>query len=275
MVNDDYSILLYKNVLMDPTMPRDKVRIVDAFHNRNHNTQYNKSKLNPKHMFKNLVVLKDCDFSNQDLTGNECSPALVMGTYNIENTLIPDLVNAPRFAFQGAKIKGTPLAQKLGKEFLSGAEYNKLWAEQNGAPELPRLTNELTFAICLNKNEVHIYKDAVAEKDDQACSLLDRTGIIILGDCDLRNLKNLLTLRNGVSYIGGNLDISGTQVQTLSKAINPQFLKGDLIFADTPLAKFLGCDRLSPKEYEAAWKKENKPSLCELYNQRKKDYQHA
>ncbi len=275
MVNDDYTILLDKTVLLYPTMPRDKVRVVEALHNRNHNTQHEEEKPYTKHMFKNLVVLKDCDFSNQDFTGNEYSPALVMGTYNIENTHISDLVDAPRFAFQGAKIKGTPLAQKLGKDFLSGAEYNKLWAEQNSATELPHLTNELTFPIYIDKNEVHIYKDAVAVPNDDACTLLDRTGIVILGDCDLRNLKNLLTLRNGVSYIGGNLDISGTQVQTLNKAINPQFLKGDLIFADTPLAKSLGCDRLSPKEYKTVWEKENRSSLCELYERHKKEHQRS
>ena len=271
-MNHDYDILLYDNVFMDPAMPHDKVYVAEAFYNRNHNTYYHKAL---KNMFKNLIVLKDCDCSNQDLEGNDYSPALVMGTYNIENTRISDLVNAPCFAFLGAKIKGTPLAQKLGKDFLSGAEYNKLRAEQNGQQKLQQLTNELTFPIYMDKNQVHIYKNAVAEKDDDAYMLLDRTGIVVLGDCDLRNLKNLLTLRNGVSYIGGNLDISGTQVQTIWKSVHPRYLKGDLIFTDTPLAKYLGRDRLNPEEYALEWKKHNQPSLIELYEKRNKKNQRA
>lgn len=263
MVVDDCIILTHDNVLMDPTYPLEKPEVVDAVYNRNNNLYSQRAKDRIQKVFKKLIVLEECDFSNHEsTTDNDLSPAVVLGSYNIQNTQIANLINAPRLALKGAFIKGTPLAKKLGKDYLSPEEYNKIWTRENKGSPFPRLTDELTNYVYIDPSEVHIYQDGVAPEMPERSSrrgiiMQDRTGFVVLGSCDLRGIKALSSLENGVSYVGGDIDISGTQVINLQKAIEPRCFRGRLIFKDTPLADFLECDMLSHDEYTQVWKRHN------------------
>ena len=265
MIKTDFMIRLKDNCLLDPAMPRQTVRVVEAVYNRNNNEffkkhDYSSQKEGNKHTFCDLIVLKDCDFSNQPLTDNNCSPAIVMGVYNIKNTKIDSLFNAPRFAMGGAVIEGTPLAEKLGKNVLSGAEYHKLWVQQNeNAPEIKPLTHELFLHGIYDTKTVHFFSEVKAMNNSSVQHLDNQPSFVILGDCDFRGYKKLASLAKGPALVCGNIDISGTSVCSLKNAIDPACFKGELIFKETPLADLLGCDKLTHSEYTKTWERHNDP----------------
>ncbi len=218
-----------------------------------------------KYMFHQCVVLGDCDFSNSTkISDNLISPAIVFGVYNIENTNISNLKDAPRFAMKGANIKGTPLAKALGTDYLSGPAYHKLWLVDNNNAMIPELKDELTHpAPSINKinyheMDVNIYSQAQVQDYDNIRLEAGRgENIVILGNCDLRACKNLISLEHTPLYIAGDLDISGTKVSSLLHSTAPRALKGNLICKDTPLAQRTGMDVITPEIYQKIWAGDN------------------
>ncbi len=264
MIKTDFMIRLKNNCFLDPSSLRKTVRVVESVYNRNNNNFFKNNtyldKQGTKYGFCNLIVLNECDFSNQPLTNNNCSPAFVMGTYNIKNTQIENLTNAPRFAMGGALIEGTPLSEKLGKNVLSGAEYNKLWLQQNeNAPEIKPLTYELFPHGIYDSNTVIFFSEVLPFNNESVRQLDNQPSFVILGNCDFSGFKKLASLEKGPAIVCGNIDISGTSVCSLKNAIEPSCFKGDLIFKNTPLADFLECDKLTHGEYTKTWERHNDP----------------
>lgn len=218
-----------------------------------------------KYMFHQCIVLGDCDFSNSTkIDDNLTSPAIVFGVYNIENTNISNLKNAPRFAMKGANIKGTPLAKALGTDYLTGPAYHKLWLVDNNHEMIPELKDELTHpAPSINKinyrgEQVNIYSKAQVNDHENVRLAAGRgRNIVVLGDCDLRACKDLISLSDTPIYVGGNLDISGTRVSSLLYGPAPRALKGNLICKDTPLAQRTGLDVITPEIYQKIWAGDN------------------
>lgn len=254
-----YDILIESNHFMFPESSTHPI-VVDSVYNRN-NTVYQNMGHKTKHLFNMCVVLNDCDFSNQPLLHNNLtSPAIVFGTYNIENTKISDLKDAPRFAFKGANIKGTPLSEELGKDFLSAQEYNKLWQRYNDnvSGELTDLTvlpEKMEFSDesqHYDAKTVYIFNNVILPETVNNI-LPNYQNIVALGNFDCSNCPNLRSLHNGVMYIGGDLNISGTRISNLYEAIPPRCLKGNLICTGSRLAEKIGKDIITPDEYQKIW----------------------
>lgn len=269
-----YDILIKHNFSMFPEACTHPI-VVDSVYNRN-NTYYIDKKEKRKHLFNMCIVLNDCDFSNQPrLTNNLTSPAIVFGKYIIEGTNISDLKDAPRFAFKGANIKGTPLAQQLGTDFLTPQEYNKLWQQHNRQtaelPDLKTLPIKMPFPDKDQRYDaktVYIFNNVTLPESTDTL-LPNCQNIVALGNCDYSNYPRLSSLHNGVTYIGGDLNISNTHIYSLYEAIPPHCLKGNLICKGTRLAEKLGKDVLTPKEYKQAWEEMNRPIKQHyLYNSR-------
>ncbi|MBR4932800.1 MAG: hypothetical protein IKZ02_07230 [Alphaproteobacteria bacterium] len=276
-----YDILIENNFSMFPELCSHPM-VVDSVYNR-HNDYYIDKKEKKKHLFNMCIVLNDCDFSNQPiLKNNLTSPAIVFGTYIIEGTNISDLKDAPRFAFKGANIKGTPLAQQLGTDFLTPQEYNKLWQQHNGSIEelsdLVTLPEKMPFTDKSNRYDaktVYIFNNVTLPESTNNL-LPNCQNIVALGNCDYSNCPKLSSLHNGVAYIGGDLNISNTRIFSLYEAIPPRCLKGNLICTGTKLAQKLGKDVLTPDEYKKAWEEMNQPikhrclnTLSPIYNKQR------
>lgn len=264
-MNLDFGVVIEGNMIHMQPEQITEARIVERICNRNNARTTTPFVLPKKHLFHQCVVLEDCDFSNStQLQDNWISPAIVFGVYNIENTNISDLKNAPRFAMKGANIKGTPLAKALGTDYLSGPAYHKLWLVDNNHKMLSELKDELTHpAPNINKinytfNDVNIYSQAIAT-DYENVRLEKGRGknVVILGNCDLSACKNLVSLQDSPIYIGGNLDISGTKISSLLYAPEPRAMKGSVICKDTPLAQRTGLDVITPELYQKIWAGDN------------------
>lgn len=218
-----------------------------------------------KYLFNQYIVMRNCNFSDfPELANNTISPIIIFGRYNISGTRIADLKEAPRFAFKGANIKGTPLSKKIGKEFLSAAEYNKLWISDNPTSDLihtPTLTMELYHAISHQSDSIRIFQDAIMN-DDTLTKFESSKGknFIVLGTFDCTHCPQLKSLKNLPAFIGGNLDISNTNISTLRGSIKPNRFKGNFICDNTPLAKRTGKSLYSAREYYLLWKKDNIPT---------------
>lgn len=223
-----------------------------------------------KYLFNQYIVMRDCNLSNfPELADNTISPIVVFGTYNISGTRITDLKDAPRFAFKGANIKKTPLAKKIGQDFLSPQEYNKLWISHNQTSNLihtPTLTRELAITVSEETDNIRIFQAAII--NNSTLTKFESTkgkNFIVLGAFDCSQCPQLKSLKNLPAFIGGNLDISGTKVSTLKGAIKPNRFKGNFICDNTPLAKRTGKSFYTTREYYLLWQKDNIPTKHRIH----------